>query len=51
MFADAGGVNSSCTMLLREVLDLHMMEMWIDGFVEREMESFFAKQADMNPAW
>ena len=47
--ADSGGRNGKCSSLLRDVLDLHFTEMFLDGFIQNEMDLFFAQQADMSP--
>ena len=47
--ADAGGKDGRCSSLVREVLDLHMNEMWNDGFVQKALESFFNAQSEIHP--
>ena len=47
--ADAGGKDGRCSSLVREVLDLHMNEMWHDGFVTKALESFFNAQSEIRP--
>jgi len=47
--ADSGGKDGRCSSLIRDVFDLHMNEMWIDGFVEKEMDFFFLTKSDIVP--
>jgi hypothetical protein len=47
--ADSGGQRGKCTSLIRDVFDLHMNDMFLDGFIQDEMAYFFSQQADMKP--
>ena len=47
--ADSGGKDGRCFSLVRDVFDLHMNEMWIDCFVDKEMDFFFLTKSDIVP--
>ena len=47
-FAVAADSGTRCTSLIRDVINLHMGEMKLDGFVDEAYEAYLAQQAEID---